>query len=126
MLEREGLRQQAIHTPEVRGDRKVPAGRYGEAVQAAYAAVRGEPLRESAHRAVVRVHLAEGNVAEAMRAYRSFREVLARELGLAPTRQMEELMSPARTCAEVDVAGPVSIPRPRPVVVPSTRVARHG
>ena len=46
---------------------------HGEAVEAAYAAVRAEPLRESAHRILVRIHLAEGNVVEALRVFDQFR-----------------------------------------------------
>jgi DNA-binding SARP family transcriptional activator len=68
------------------------SGRYGEAVQAAYGAVRADPLRESAHRAVVRVHLAEGNLGEAVHAYDSFRTRLADELGVTPTPQMSQLL----------------------------------
>jgi DNA-binding SARP family transcriptional activator len=93
LLERERLRQLRLHALEVLADKMAAAGRYGEAAQAAYAAVRTEPLRESAHRAVVRVHLAEGNLAEAVRAYRAFRDLLADELGAVPTMQMEVLMS---------------------------------
>jgi DNA-binding SARP family transcriptional activator len=97
LLERERLRQLRLHALEALADKLACAGRYGEAVQAAYAAVSSEPLRESAHRAVVRVHLAEGNIAEAVHAYGTFREMLTHELGVAPTMQMEELMSCART-----------------------------
>ena len=92
LLERERLRQLRMHALEALADKLAAAGRYGEAVQAAYAAVRTEPLRESAHRAVVRVHLAEGNVAEAVRAYAAFRDLLRSELGVAPTAQMTELI----------------------------------
>jgi DNA-binding SARP family transcriptional activator len=95
LLERERLRQLRLHALEVVADKRARAGRPGEAVQAACAAVHAEPLRESAHRALIRVHLAEGNVAEAERAYRCFRDLLARELGVAPTEQMEALMSEA-------------------------------
>jgi DNA-binding SARP family transcriptional activator len=95
LLERERLRQLRLHALEVLADKLARAGRHGEAVQAACAAVRAEPLRESAHRALVRVHLAEGDAAEAVRAYLCFRDLLARELGVAPTEQMEELMSRA-------------------------------
>jgi DNA-binding SARP family transcriptional activator len=56
LLERERLRRLRLHALEVLADKLVREGRYGEAVQATYAAVRTEPLRESAHRAVVRVH----------------------------------------------------------------------
>jgi DNA-binding SARP family transcriptional activator len=121
LLERERLRQLRMHALEVLADKLVLAGRYGEAVQAAYAAVRDEPLRESAHRALVRVHLAEGNLAEAMRAYRAFREALLRELGVPPTRQMEDLVSCARPSAGGLVAGGVA--RLRPVAALPAAVA---
>ena len=92
LLERERLRQLRMHALEALAVKYAAAGRYGEAVQAAYAAVRAEPLRESAHRTVVRIHLAEGNVAEAVRAYESFRTLLAQEIGAAPTPQMCRLV----------------------------------
>ena len=122
LLDRERLRLLRMHVLEVLADKLVHAGRFGEAVQAAYAAVRDEPLRESAHRAVVRVHLAEGNLVEALRAYRSFRDALDRELGVLPTRQMEELMrSGSRPRADGG-----SVPSPRHEAVPSTAAALRG
>ena len=96
LLERERLRQLRMHALEALADKLVAAGRCGEALQAAYAAVRTEPLRESAHRAVVRVHLAEGNTAEAVRAYSAFRDLLAAELGVEPTPLMTQLIVGAR------------------------------
>jgi DNA-binding SARP family transcriptional activator len=92
LLDRERLRQLRMHALEALADRLAGAGRHGEAVQAAYAAVRIEPLRESAHRALVRVHLAEGNLVEALRVYDAFRAMLVEELGVAPTRQMSDLV----------------------------------
>ena len=41
---------------------------------------------------MVRVHLAEGNLGEAVRAYDAFRSLLAQELGAAPTPLMEQLL----------------------------------
>jgi DNA-binding SARP family transcriptional activator len=122
LLERERLRQVRMHVLEVLAEKLITAGRFGEAAQAAYAAVRDEPLRESAHRAVVRVHLAEGNLVEALRAYRSFRDALDRELGVRPTRQMEELIrSGSRPLADLG-----SVPSPRYGVVASTTEALRG
>jgi DNA-binding SARP family transcriptional activator len=92
LIARERLRQLKLHALEVLADKLVCVGRYGEALQAAYAAVDTEPLRESAHRAVVHVHLAEGNAAEAVRAYEMFRDMLADELGVTPSNQMDELL----------------------------------
>jgi DNA-binding SARP family transcriptional activator len=101
LLERERVRQLRMHALEAQAEKLAAAGRYGEAVQAAYAAVVAEPLRESAHRAVVRVHLVEGNVAEAVRAYDSFRTMLAEELGVAPSSQMDRLISDLPRAARV-------------------------
>ena len=53
-------------------------------------------FRESAHRTVVRVHLAEGNVVEALRAYEQFRDMLADELGVQPSSQFARLVEGIR------------------------------
>jgi DNA-binding SARP family transcriptional activator len=92
LLERERLRQLRMHALELVAARLAAVGRHGDALQAAYAAVRAEPLRESAHRAVVGVHLAEGNVGEALRAYEQFRAMLADELGVQPSEHMARLV----------------------------------
>lgn len=96
LIARERLRQLKMHALEMLADKLARAGRYSEAVQAAYAAVDTEPLRESAHRAVVQVHLAEGNTAEAVRAYEAFRDLLARELNVVPSAKMDALLLRAR------------------------------
>jgi DNA-binding SARP family transcriptional activator len=92
LLERERLRQLLVHSLEAIAVKLTVAGRHCEALQAAYAAVRAEPLRESAHRTVINVHLAEGNLAEAYRAYDLFRALLDDELGVVPTEQMTRLV----------------------------------
>jgi DNA-binding SARP family transcriptional activator len=66
----------------------------GEALVAALAAVRSEPLRESCRRLVVTAHLAAGNVVEALRSYDDYRALLWRELGVAPSRLMQRLIAP--------------------------------
>jgi DNA-binding SARP family transcriptional activator len=101
LLERERLRQLRMHAMEALADKFGRAARYGEAVQAAHAAVRAEPLRETAHRVLVRIHLAEGNVAEAVRTYESFRKVLLDEMGVGPTAQMNALVSGLRLPASM-------------------------
>ncbi len=60
-------------------------GRHGLAAVAGMAAIAAEPLRESAHRAVIRLHLAQGNRFEAVRHYRLLHRMLARELGVQPS-----------------------------------------
>ena len=96
LLERERLLQLRLHALEQVAERLVAWGRYGDALEAAYAAVRAEPLRESAHRTVVRVHQAEGNVAEALRAYEQFRLLLQSELGVRPSHLMTRLVAALR------------------------------
>jgi DNA-binding SARP family transcriptional activator len=101
LLERERLRQLRLHALEELAARLTAAGRYGDALQAAYGAVRTEPLRESALRTVVRVHVAEGNIAEALRAYERFRTLIADELGVPPTPQLVRLVQDIRTAGGV-------------------------
>jgi len=94
--ERAHLRQLRLHSLDALAEKLSRAGRHGEAVQVAHAAVRSEPLRETAHRALVRIHLAEGNISEALRAYESFRALLLDELGVAPSAMMQAPLSGLR------------------------------
>ncbi len=89
MLERERLRQVRLHAQEVLSRRLIELGRYREAMDVALACLRSEPLRESAHRVVISVHLAEGNRSEALRQYREYRELLRAQLGLEPSALMK-------------------------------------
>jgi len=92
VLERERFRQVRLHVLERMCERLTDAGLHALAVLAGLAAVEAEPLRESAHRVVMRAYAAEGNAGEAIRQYRSCRDLLARELGVEPSPQMERLL----------------------------------
>lgn len=94
LAERERVRQTRMHTLERLAERLTEAGRYAEAVQAASAAIVAEPLRESAHRAMIKVHLAEGNLLEGLREYDGYRQLLEDELHVPPTAQMDDLVAP--------------------------------
>ena len=74
-------------------------GRYADALQAAIESVRLEPLRESAHRAIIAIHLAEGNVAEALRHYRLFQQLLVAELGIEPSPRLAGMLPQQRRVA---------------------------
>jgi DNA-binding SARP family transcriptional activator len=91
-LEREQFMQLRLHALEALSDRLTQAGRFGEALYAGYSAVRAEPLRESAHRAIIRVHLAEGNIAEAIGHYKGYRRLLLAEVGVEPTTLIRDLL----------------------------------
>jgi DNA-binding SARP family transcriptional activator len=92
--ERERFRQLRLHRLEQMSDRAQREGRFSEALQAALAAVAAEPLRESAHRRVMQVHLAEDNPAEALRQYDLVRRLLRDELGLAPAARTRAVVAP--------------------------------
>lgn len=99
LLERERFRQLRLHALEVLCHRLSMAGRHAEAVEAGLACVAGEPLRETAQAVLIRAHLAEGNPNEAIRQYCAYEVMLDRELGLAPSRALTDLISgsPARS-----------------------------
>jgi len=92
IVERERFHQLRLRVLESVCDRFANRGEYARALDVGLAAVAGEPLRESAHRALVKVHLAEGNRAEAVRQYRLYSELLKEQLGLVPSPQMLELL----------------------------------
>jgi DNA-binding SARP family transcriptional activator len=96
VFERERLRQVRLHALEQLCLRLALAGRFDRAIQAGLAAVRGEPLRESAHRALVAAHLAEGNGVEALRQYEAYRRLVRAELGIEPSPAMESLVGSLR------------------------------
>jgi len=93
ILERERHRQLSLHALESLCEHLTSTRRYGAAVLAGLAAVDREPLRESAHRALIRVHLAEGNACEAIRRYRLYETIVARDLGVGPSPLMRSLVS---------------------------------
>lgn len=95
VFERERVRQLRLLALEALCDRFSDAGRHAEATQAGLAAVAAEPLRESAHRALVRAHLAAANPSEAIRQYRILETLLQRELGLRPSLEMRGLVARA-------------------------------
>jgi len=90
--ERQRLRQLQLHVLEELAERLASQRRYGPALEAALAALRADPLRESAHRSVIRVHLAEGNTVEARRALDFCRLVLARDAGVEPSGATTQLV----------------------------------
>lgn len=92
IVERERMRQLSLHALEAMADGLCVRARYAPAIQVALAAIRLDPLRESAHRCLIRIHLAEGNASEAIRSYHEYRERIATELGIEPSRQLRDLL----------------------------------
>jgi DNA-binding SARP family transcriptional activator len=92
LVECERFHQLRLHALEALCERLTAAGRYGEAIDAGLAAVRGEPLRESAHRVLIKAHLAEDNYVEAERQYEFYRRIVRDELGIEPSDGLRQLM----------------------------------
>jgi DNA-binding SARP family transcriptional activator len=92
LLEQERLRQLRLHALERAAHELSRRGLYGQALDTALSAVRLEPLRESAHAAVMRIHLAEGNVSEAMTHFEAYSGLLRAELGVPPSAGLTALL----------------------------------
>jgi DNA-binding SARP family transcriptional activator len=92
LLERERIRQRLLHALEALSRQLSRLGRAGEAVEAAMMAVSAEPLRESAQRALIEAHLAEGNWIEGRRSFEAYRDVLGRELAVEPDPELAALV----------------------------------
>lgn len=88
ILERERLRQRVLHALEALSRQLTLVRRHADAVEVAIAAINSEPLRESAQRVLIEAHVGEGNWVEAHRAFVTYRDLLRRELGVSPSRQL--------------------------------------
>jgi DNA-binding SARP family transcriptional activator len=92
VAERERYTQLRLHALERVAELSLDAGRLGVALEATLAALAGDPLRESAHRLLIRIHLAEGNAAEALRHYGSCRRLFHDRVGVAPSAHLDALV----------------------------------
>lgn len=93
-IEREQFRQLRLQALDRIGEALAEIGRTREALLVGLAVVRVEPLRETAHRLVIAMHLRQGNRAEALRHFRGYARLLDDELGVAPSPLMQLLMTP--------------------------------
>jgi DNA-binding SARP family transcriptional activator len=98
VIHRECFRQVRLRALESLCAHHRRVGQLRQAMDLALTAVSAEPLRESAHRQLVQVHLAEGNVAEAVRQYDVYRRMLRQQLGLVPSPVMRQLVAPLLAC----------------------------
>jgi SARP family transcriptional regulator, regulator of embCAB operon len=96
IVEAEAWRLRRLHALEALADDLRGEGSFGQASSAAQAAIDADPLRESPRAALIRVHMAEGNVSDAIREFARYRELLKRELGLEPTPRLQALLDQGR------------------------------
>lgn len=92
LVERERLRQLSLHVLEATVCQLVERGRFLGACDLAHTLIAMDPLRESSHRALIRVHLAEGNHVDALRQARNYRRRLRDEVGLDPSSLLDQLI----------------------------------
>lgn len=92
LLAAENWHQLRLHALETLASSLAGTGQFGYAADAAGAAVSADPLRESARRALIGVHMVEGNQSEALREFERYRHLLRVDLGLEPTLRLRALL----------------------------------
>jgi len=92
LVERERLRQLRLHALERASADLAAENRYGDAIELVLAAISDEPLRESSHRLLITMYLAEGNRLEAIRQFRRYEGLMRGELGLDPAPEIAGLL----------------------------------
>ena len=91
LAERYRLHARAVDVFRQLRDRYAGAGDADRAVIVALRLLALEPLEEEAHRALMRLYARQGRAEAALRQFQTCREVLARELGVQPQAETEEL-----------------------------------
>lgn len=91
ILHRERWRQIRLHALESLADVLREAGDWATATEAGLAALRADPLRETAHRVLIQTSLSEGNRPEALRQYHVYEMTMRDELGLPPSPEIAAL-----------------------------------
>ncbi|MFD3547031.1 BTAD domain-containing putative transcriptional regulator [Streptomyces sp. NPDC058655] len=92
VLERERWDQVRLHALESLAQRLRRDGEYLAALQTALTATEIDPIRETAHRILIEIHIAEGNTACAVKRYKEYQLLLRRELEVEPSPLMTRLV----------------------------------
>jgi DNA-binding SARP family transcriptional activator len=92
LLERGRWDQFRLHALENLAGQLLTEERYVDALQTALSVTALEPARETAHRIIIEVHLAEGNTASALMHYQHYRGLLQRELSVLPSARLNQLV----------------------------------
>jgi TolB-like protein/Tfp pilus assembly protein PilF len=95
-------------------DHLTAAGETERAIDLARRLLALDPLREPVHRALMRLYAGQGDRALALKQYQACREVLARELGVAPEPETEALHGELRRGEAVPEPSPQPAAGPAP------------
>ncbi len=126
-VERERFRQIRLNALEELSSALTAAGRFADAVTTARVAVRTAPSRESARRALIEAHLAQGDIAEAVAEYDEYQELLRSSVGgpaasgFDPAFGLDGLLPPVPAWPVLRVRRPAERV---PVAAPGLRAAR--
>jgi DNA-binding SARP family transcriptional activator len=93
LAEREHLSLRRAAVLERLSDICCRSGLVADAVLYAAAAIGAQPLRESAHQALLRAHVAQGNLVEAHAHYDQLAGMLQRELGTDPSPETSGILA---------------------------------
>ena len=99
LVEREHFRNLSLQALESLCEHLTAQGRLRQALEVGLAVFAREPLRESAHRLLVRIYLADGNPFDAIRQFRLYRELAlepARDRALAADARAHARTAPRR------------------------------
>jgi len=119
-VERERFRQIRLNALEELSGVLSAHDRHDEAVALAEEAVRTAPSRDSARRALIEAHLAQGGIAEAVAQYDEYQELLRCSVGAPSAFGLDGLLPPAP-------AWPVlRVRQPMPRMTPPRAMARTG
>jgi DNA-binding SARP family transcriptional activator len=94
VVPREELRLLQLYALEAVAQRLLMSGRLGEAAGLASAALTVDPIRESANRLLIEIHLREGNRWDALRQFHKYEQLVRTELGAEPSPGLTALVAP--------------------------------
>jgi DNA-binding SARP family transcriptional activator len=92
--QRELIRQLRLRTLEALARRLCEQNNWSTALRIALIAVSQAPLRETTHQIILEIHIAEGNVSEALRHYRLLKNTMWQELGIQPCAHLRSTIAP--------------------------------
>jgi two-component SAPR family response regulator len=87
LIERERLRALYIDGLAIVAEYRALRGDYVRALAFGRTALRMEPLREDIHRTMMEIYARSGRIAQAVRQFESCRDILFKELGIAPAEE---------------------------------------
>jgi DNA-binding SARP family transcriptional activator len=90
---RDRLRARFVRSAEMLGERLERTGRQEAAIALYRAALEQDNLTEELYQRLIACHLARGEAAQALSAYRRCRELLSIVLGVAPSARTRALIS---------------------------------